>query len=917
MATDVEFVVNFDTLFTSTDVQVIQSVDFNGLKDTLKWILEQLKNRPNETVPQDLKEKLLQLSEENDSLKNKSGDAPGSQELKDDVLKLRDENEALRNQLQELQASQAIILDKLDALSKADQRGGSNSQEEKDPAVAITSDLEHRVAALEARQQAPSDGLEPLKERVSALEAAIEGLGSDVSGHQPSHHVGPSKEDLEALKLALGDKATKEDLDNLRHRLDNKADRSELDAVLQATVNSAAAEAAPTLSVGEDGTIDQAALADAVNRVVNEVQSVRTLIIVLQERVAGKADQALMDDVRSQTEALRGMLNVLQSQISEPSSDVGDLEQRLRALEAALQSGGTAQNDASHDSKAMKENMEAQSEPSDLDAPRSQISALSDRMEVFNGSSADKDKEIVGGVGGVGGEADATRLRMLEESLAAVKEALGEKADADHVHDISDKVNHALLGLSKKADQAALDELRLRFSLLGSGGGGGEGGGVNVDSLLEVLKGMLLEKASQAELETMKQLLNGKAERDEVETLAIRVHSAGAEAAAAAAGAVMSGGLESSHVEGMLASRASQEQVSTLAQQMGDMFAELEKLRGKIALMPREVPVTVKESSDASDGAAAMKLAAALGRDLQVMKDQVDLVAHATNIISVGMEPIPPTSQGQENGGGVHHAIDTTLSPTGKERRDPRGAYERLLKLLGSQGVHQKMDYFDPEILNRMAHKVAAVDALMKNPSFHISSPDVGLKDLEAQVRRLSREVRAIRERLGDGGSRMADSDHAMLSGKPLMGYRCLACDRPLEKLDERSGPYLPSQQMPISPEVSTKKVPKGSVIGPEASGAAPGSAVVPGSSRLRKAYDPSQRGPQNWYEESHGAAAEGLPKEDVGPKLPPGGWSSISGGKAPGLPDLVGGPSPGLQGKKQVTSDNGATAGLVTLPHI
>jgi hypothetical protein len=69
-------------------------------------------------------------------------------------------------------------------------------------------------------------------------------------------------------------------------------------------------------------------------------------------------------------------------------------------------------------------------------------------------------------------------------------------------------------------------------------------------------------------------------------------------------------------------------------------------------------------------------------------------------------------------------------------------------------------------------------------------------QDLEAQVRRLSREVRAIRERLGDGNSRMADSDHAMLSGKPLMGYRCLACDRPLEKLDERSGPYLPSQQV-------------------------------------------------------------------------------------------------------------------------
>lgn len=63
---------------------------------------------------------------------------------------------------------------------------------------------------------------------------------------------------------------------------------------------------------------------------------------------------------------------------------------------------------------------------------------------------------------------------------------------------------------------------------------------------------------------------------------------------------------------------------------------------------------------------------------------------------------------------------------------------------------------------------------------------------------RLGRDVRNLRDRMGDAmaGQRVPEGDHAMLSGKPLMGYRCMACDRPLEKLDERPGPYIPTYQV-------------------------------------------------------------------------------------------------------------------------
>lgn len=44
-----------------------------------------------------------------------------------------------------------------------------------------------------------------------------------------------------------------------------------------------------------------------------------------------------------------------------------------------------------------------------------------------------------------------------------------------------------------------------------------------------------------------------------------------------------------------------------------------------------------------------------------------------------------------------------------------------------------------------------------------------------------------------------SDGDHSMLSGKPLGGYRCMACDRPLATLDSRPGPHLPTGQLPVS----------------------------------------------------------------------------------------------------------------------
>uniref|UniRef100_A0A7S3VM71 Uncharacterized protein n=1 Tax=Dunaliella tertiolecta TaxID=3047 RepID=A0A7S3VM71_DUNTE len=122
---------------------------------------------------------------------------------------------------------------------------------------------------------------------------------------------------------------------------------------------------------------------------------------------------------------------------------------------------------------------------------------------------------------------------------------------------------------------------------------------------------------------------------------------------------------------------------------------------------------------------------------------------------------------------------------------------------------------------------------------------------------------------------------------------RCMACDRPLEKLDDRPGPYIPTAQMPL-------KLPPGLNQG-GLNARVPGSTApsLSGEPSLQKApgakkagpVDPDKRGPQHWYSETSesGRAAENLPRHDVGPRLPPGGWRGNS--SSPVLPQMV--PSP------------------------
>lgn len=70
---------------------------------------------------------------------------------------------------------------------------------------------------------------------------------------------------------------------------------------------------------------------------------------------------------------------------------------------------------------------------------------------------------------------------------------------------------------------------------------------------------------------------------------------------------------------------------------------------------------------------------------MQALKDQLEMVAHATNILAVGLEPRAAASSGSAPQSPMPHASLAPNAAAGRESRQAAGAYDRLLKLLGSQ----------------------------------------------------------------------------------------------------------------------------------------------------------------------------------------------------------------------------------------
>ncbi|GFH21857.1 uncharacterized protein HaLaN_19232 [Haematococcus lacustris] len=155
----------------------------------------------------------------------------------------------------------------------------------------------------------------------------------------------------------------------------------------------------------------------------------------------------------------------------------------------------------------------------------------------------------------------------------------------------------------------------------------------------------------------------------------------------------------------------------------------LDELRLQIALASAGLPAGTADGDALMSAMQRVVADKATKAELEVVKKQLDTKASSDQHLSPAASP-PALVLGGEGLGG--------LRGEGLQQPSATLAAKADLEALAQQAVGHKMDWFDPDVLNRMAQKLGTVDALMMNPAFRsmAQAPDAGMRDLENQLRR-------------------------------------------------------------------------------------------------------------------------------------------------------------------------------------
>eukprot|EP00798_Chlamydomonas_sp_ICE-L_P000441 gene441-1839_t len=419
--------------------------------------------------------------------------------------------------------------------------------------------------------------------------------------------------------------------------------------------------------------------------------------------------------------------------------------------------------------------------------------------------------------------------------------------------------------LNLKANKSEVDKLKLQIAM--AGGGSGEGSDV-----MDIFESMIADRARLTDLQYVRDMLSALATKnapggDEAGGVRGQERTWGSGDGGDFEGSEgMEGGgdgdRESSPSSGgpgsgvrgrfhsSLSTLANKSDMGQLVQQVGDLFNEVDRLntitvklskaqekflkgvdgeKAAAALSMKAMEAAqltandlkaqeefMKGLSGEKNAAAlsmkAMKVAQLAAKDLKVLRDQMEEVAHGISLMSVGPQEVAVVSgiEQVEEAKGLNGDMSTTQHQHAVGVKDHVGSYERLVKMMAKGDIRRKSDYFNPEILAHLIKKVQSIDSLGNNSSSPVTGPDMGIREIESQLKKVIKEVKILRadrkanesnENMaahgGWGKRAVAEGEHAMISGKPLLGFKCMACDRPLDKLDGTSGPYIPNQMMP------------------------------------------------------------------------------------------------------------------------
>lgn len=330
--------------------------------------------------------------------------------------------------------------------------------------------------------------------------------------------------------------------------------------------------------------------------------------------------------------------------------------------------------------------------------------------------------------------------------------------------------------LQGKADLDALSTLKMHFA--GLSAGGGEGSGELNSGMLDAFQDALASKADKdptnvaldqlwAEVRACQQ--NVRQAREEVERVReeeVRPLCDRADAADRALEGLEERKADRTRVQKDLEERADLEDHLALRDEVAALKLLLASLRpgeggggGDGMLDALNAAMATKADRTATDS---------LAEDLEALR-----VAYMAHLSSTEDE-------------GSHVRLLKSISDLWEALRALQELVEGLPHLLpaeGSLSADASMELL-PEWTNRFK---TMEDALRTKPEKE--ELKVVLKEL-AGVRKKLNEVSAPRVRVKRVVPR---GNKAILSGKPLSGYRCMGCDRPLGKLVQVPGPFVPT----------------------------------------------------------------------------------------------------------------------------
>ncbi|KAL0040320.1 hypothetical protein WJX77_003396 [Trebouxia sp. C0004] len=743
----------------------------------------------------------------------------------------------------------------------------------------------------------------------------------------------------------------------LRRLLADKAGLADVQALLQA-------HSAPLLlPVPQGGSAAEAGMAGAINGLGAKVGSLEALLSLTQQRIADKADAA-------ELAALRAALSKLTAAIGDealPNNPVG------------VSSTQPEQADSAQLTKRLSQ-LQQQIEALTINkANKADLEALQLHAAVLGGGGTGSGSGDINGSGGSSGSgcshSDGSAAmgnggavtRGMAGLLEAVQKMVAGKADKEEVQGLmrvlGDKVDLAdhqaacnNLERSLLAVQTSPVSARSTAGLLGAApamapasprgpAGGGGRGGAGFVPVRPATRSILVHDENEvpggdlASLREEVQQLKGI-----VDVLTSATHLMAIPTASDVLGRRTTGEVEVG-VTDLVQGGASSGNTSAIATTAATTAAG-----GTLSALPTAATAAAAAAAAAiaglgtraaGEGAAPGKPGAShtlTGLSSQKQGNGKDgLSVAGTGPRATLHSPTVPNSTPRPDGSNPDILLAHQESGTGGEGQ-VGGPLQELMSSMKAGQLGHKMN--DSDIHDQLAQRLTTLERLVKRltlqpqGSGHVAGAVAGKGPDERLLRRLGSDLAVVKKRLDeiappkDPGAlaMMRDGDHAMLAGKPLQGYRCMACDRPLAKLDPDMGGFVPGPHMPISVSFEPSKnngVVLSSKEGPGQGRSGTSRKGPPAAQHSRTALHAQQPQtgedpvtPQNWLKEAQGQPAQALPKEDVGPHLPPGGWraGTSQGTRAPKGSTRPPGTRPVAENDEMAAWDTQAT---VPLPDI